>query len=286
MAESYILRLNCKDRPGIVNDVTSFFFKRGFNIEESSQFMDPYSGGFFMRTVLKAVHTAYNDLELLTTEFARVAESFEMSFSLRSADRPMRVLIAVSKWGHCLNHMLTAWKRGSLPIEIVGVVSNHPDQQALVDWFGLPYFFLPITPSTKSRQEGQMLDLIQSTGAELLVLARYMQVLSSEMCTALSGRAINIHHSFLPSFKGSKPYHRAHERGVKLIGATAHYITADLDEGPIIEQAVERVSHALSPEELVEIGRDIESSVLTRAVRWHAEDRVLANGSRTVVFSA
>ena len=193
-------------------------------------------------------------------------------------------MIAVSQWGHCLNNLLNSWKNGSLPVDIVGVVSNHNEMRSLVEWYGLPYHYLPITADTKPQQEKQILDLISETDTDFLVLARYMQILSNDMCKALAGRAINIHHSFLPGFKGAKPYHQAFERGVKLIGATAHYVTAELDEGPIIEQAVERVSHADTPEQLVEIGRDSEAVVLQRAARWHAEHRILLNGQKTIVF--
>jgi len=195
------------------------------------------------------------------------------------------VLIAVSQWGHCLTNLLNSWKLGSLPVDIVGVFSNHEDMRPLVEWYGLPYHYFPVSADTKAAQEANILALFSDTGADLLVLARYMQILSDDLCQHLTGRAINIHHSFLPGFKGSNPYHQAYDRGVKLIGATAHYVTADLDEGPIIEQSVERVSHANTPDELVEIGRDIESVVLQRAVRWHAEHRVLLNGKKTVVFS-
>jgi formyltetrahydrofolate deformylase len=193
-------------------------------------------------------------------------------------------LIAVSRWGHCLNTLLNSWKLGSLPVEIVGVVSNHEAMRSVVEWYGLAYHYLPVEPAGKNEQEARLLNLFADSEAELLVLARYMQILSDQACAVLTGKAINIHHSFLPGFKGARPYHQAHARGVKLIGATAHYVTSDLDEGPIIEQAVERVSHANTPEQLVEIGRDIESVVLQRAVHWHAEHRVLLNGNKTVVF--
>ncbi|WP_231729138.1 MULTISPECIES: formyltetrahydrofolate deformylase [unclassified Sphingopyxis] len=279
----YILTLDCKDQPGIVSCVSGFFFKRGYNIEESAQFRDPFSDRFFLRTVFAGGEAQV--LDDLSAELAEVSAPYDMVCSIRDADKPMKVMIAVSKWGHCLTHLLASWKRGALPIDIVGVVSNHPDMAELAGWYGIPYHYLPVEAGAKREQELQILDLMSAGGAELLVLARYMQILSAEMSEALAGRAINIHHSFLPGFKGARPYERAYERGVKLIGATAHYVTSDLDEGPIIEQAVERVSHALMPAQLIETGRDIESSVLTRAVRWHAEQRVLRNEGRTVVFS-
>jgi len=213
------------------------------------------------------------------------SERYQMQWELANGEAKAKVLIAVSQWGHCLNNLLNSWKRGSLPVDIVGVVSNHEEMRSLTEWYGVPYHYLPVTRETKAQQEEQILHLFQDAGADMLVLARYMQILSKNMCSQLEGRAINIHHSFLPGFKGAKPYHQAYERGVKIIGATAHYVTADLDEGPIIEQSVERVSHANSPEELVEIGRDIEAVVLQRAVRWHSEHRVLLNGQKTVVFT-
>jgi len=191
----------------------------------------------------------------------------------------------VSQWGHCLDHLLNSWKQGVLPVDIVGVVSNHENQRALCEWYNVPFTYLPITKETKKEQEQQILDVIDNTKAELLILARYMQILSDDLCSKLEGRAINIHHSFLPGFKGAKPYHQAYDRGVKLIGATAHYVTAELDEGPIIEQAVERVGHSNTPQELVELGRITEAVVLQRAVRWHAEHRVLLNGQKTIVFN-
>lgn len=278
-----ILTLSCKDQPGIVAAVANLFALQGFNIRESSQYEDTYTGNFFMRTVLESCEGS-KSMEAIKISFKPLAERYGMTWGLYNKDNPLKVLLAVSQWGHCLNHLLNSWKRGSLPIDIVGVVSNHEVMQPLCDWYKIPYFYLPITPETKPQQEQQILDLMQEHEVDLLVLARYMQILSNPMCKQLAGHAINIHHSFLPGFKGAKPYHQAHQRGVKLIGATAHYVTADLDEGPIIEQSVERVSHANTPEELVEIGQDIEAIVLNRAVRWHAEHRVLLNGDKTVVF--
>lgn len=282
--EDLILKFSCVDQPGIVASVASLFSLQGFNIREASQFEDVTTKHFFMRTVLESVEGP-KDLEELKSAFKPVADRYGMTWEVHDKRQPMKVLIAVSQWGHCLNNLLNSCKHGSLPVEIVGVVSNHETMRDLTEWYGVPFFYLPITKDTKPEQEAQILEKLDETGAELLVLARYMQILSNDLCQKLEGRAINIHHSFLPGFKGAKPYHQAYERGVKLIGASAHYVTSELDEGPIIEQSVERVNHANTPEELVEIGRDIEAVTLQRAVRWHAEQRVLLNGKRTVVFS-
>jgi formyltetrahydrofolate deformylase len=238
---------------------------------------------FFMRTVFDCP-AGYN-LEQIKSIFKPLGEQYQMDWDIFDTHCKPRVLIAVSQWGHCLNALLNSWKSGSLPINIVGVVSNHTRMRDLVEWYELPFHYLPISAATKADQEGQLWQLMEAEKVDCLVLARYMQILSDNLCKKLNGRAINIHHSFLPGFKGAKPYHQAYDRGVKLIGATAHYVTADLDEGPIIEQAVERVSHINSPEDMAEIGRDIEAVVLNRALRWHAEHRVLLNGSKTVVFS-
>jgi len=279
-----VLKLSCKDQPGIVAAVANLFALQGFNIRASSQFEDVSASRFFMRTVFESCEGG-KPLDDVKVCFQPLAERYGMSWELVDTQNKPKVLIAVSQWGHCLSHLLNAWKRGSLAVDIVGVVSNHEVMRSLCDWYEVPFYFLPITAETKPQQEAQLLTLMDDTlGADFLVLARYMQILSNGMCVQLAGRAINIHHSFLPGFKGAKPYHQAYDRGVKLIGATAHYVTTDLDEGPIIEQSVERVSHANSPEELVEIGQDIEAIVLNRAVRWHAEYRVLINGEKTVVF--
>jgi formyltetrahydrofolate deformylase len=279
-----VLTLSCPDRPGIVADVTTFLAAQQYNVEEASQFEDRQEKRFFMRTELAPASTEATPLSELQQAFAQLAEKDGMCWQLRDlADKP-KVVLAVSRWGHCLNTLLHKWKEGTLPVDIVAVVSNHNDMRDLVEWYNVPYHYLPITKDTKPQQEAAILSVMDDTQADFLVLARYMQILSNDLCEKLEGRAINIHHSFLPGFKGAKPYHQAYERGVKLIGATAHFVTSDLDEGPIIEQEVERVSHANTPEELVEIGHDIESVVLYRAVRWHAEQRVLLNGSRTVVF--
>lgn len=284
LAEQLILKFSCQDQPGIVASVASLFSLQGFNIRESSQFEDVHTRQFFMRTVLESVEGP-KKIGDVKSAFLAVAERYGMNWSLFDGAYKPKVVIAVSQWGHCLNGLLNAWKQGSLPVEIVAVVSNHEDMRPLVQWYNLPYHYLPITTETKAEQEAQVLGLLKQTEADILVLARYMQILSHDICQQLAGRAINIHHSFLPGFKGAKPYHQAYDRGVKLIGATAHYVTEELDEGPIIEQAVERVTHSQTPEQLVEIGRDIEAVVLQRAVRWHAEHRVLLNGYKTVVFA-
>lgn len=284
LTEQLILKFSCQDQPGIVASVASLFSLQGFNIRESSQFEDTHTRQFFMRTVLESVEGPKKMADVKSA-FAAVAKRYGMNWEIYDGAYKPRMVVAVSQWGHCLNALLNGWKQGSLPVEITAVVSNHRDMQSLVEWYGLPYHYTPINKDNKALQEQQMLQLMQDTRADFLVLARYMQILSDELCQQLAGRAINIHHSFLPGFKGAKPYHQAYDRGVKLIGATAHYVTTELDEGPIIEQAVERVTHSQTPEQLVEIGRDIEAVVLQRAVRWHAEHRVLLNGSKTVVFS-
>jgi formyltetrahydrofolate deformylase len=279
-----VLKLSCKDQPGIVAAVANLFALQGFNIRESSQFEDVSASRFFMRTVFESCEGG-KPLEDVKICFQPLAERYGMTWELVDTQHKPKVLIAVSQWGHCLSHLLNAWKRGSLAVDIVGVVSNHEVMRSLCDWYEVPFYFLPITADTKPQQEAQLLTLMDDTvEADFLVLARYMQILSNGLCDKLAGRAINIHHSFLPGFKGAKPYHQAYDRGVKIIGATAHYVTTDLDEGPIIEQSVERVNHANSPEELAVIGQDIEAVVLNRAVRWHAEHRVLVNGEKTVVF--
>jgi formyltetrahydrofolate deformylase len=283
-AEQLILKFSCDDQPGIVASVASLFSLQGFNIRESSQFEDVSTRRFFMRTVLESVEGP-KVIDDVKSAFQSVAERYKMDWELCDSSVKSKIVIAVSQWGHCLNTLLNGWKRGYLPVDIVAVVSNHEDMRGLCAWYEVPYHYLPVNPANKAAQEQAILDVMRNSGAELLVLARYMQILSDELCRKLSGHAINIHHSFLPGFKGAKPYHQAFDRGVKLIGATAHYVTAELDEGPIIEQSVERVTHAHMPEELVEMGRDIEAVVLQRAVRWHAEHRILLNGNKTVVFA-
>ena len=279
-----ILILKCPDQRGIVASVSGFLADHGASIVESSQFNDPDTDTFYMRVEFR-LDDAITDLSGVERAFAAVGSRFDMNWTLFDMTVRPRVLIAVSRFGHCLFDLLHRWRSGLLPVEVVGVVSNHADMRSFVEWSGLPYHHLPVTGDSKAEQEGQFLELVRQSRADLVVLARYMQILSPDLCEALAGRCINIHHSFLPSFKGAKPYHQAHMRGVKLIGATAHYVTTDLDEGPIIEQGVERVNHSQTAERLVEIGRDIECSVLARAVRWHAERRVILNGQKTVVFA-
>jgi formyltetrahydrofolate deformylase len=278
----HVLILSCPDRPGIVHAVSGFLVEQGANIVESQQFGDRLTDRFFMRIAF--VVEAAGGAEGLRGAFVPVAERFGMEYELWAAAAPTRTLIMVSKHLHCLNDLLFRASTGALQIEIPAVVSNHPDAGALVRSYGLEFHHVPVTPDTKADAEKQLMDLVDETGTHLVVLARYMQVLSDDLCRQLTGRAINIHHSFLPSFKGARPYHQAFDRGVKLVGATAHYVTGDLDEGPIIEQDVLRVDHGYDQEQLVSAGRDVEAQVLSRAVRWHAQSRILLNGDRTVVF--
>lgn len=278
------LILKCPDQRGIVANVSGFLADHGASIVESNQFNDPDTDTFYMRVEFR-LEDGTTDLAGIERAFAAVGNRFDMNWTLFDMTVRPRVLIAVSRFGHCLFDLLHRWRSGLLPVEVVGVVSNHADMRSFVEWSGLPYHHLPVAGSSKAQQEGQFLELVRQSRADLVVLARYMQILSPDLCAALAGRCINIHHSFLPSFKGAKPYHQAHMRGVKLIGATAHYVTTDLDEGPIIEQGVERVNHSQTAERLVEIGRDIECTVLARAVRWHAEHRIILNGQKTVVFA-
>ncbi|MGH4029649.1 formyltetrahydrofolate deformylase [Actinomycetota bacterium Odt1-20B] len=281
-ADQYVLTLSCPDKQGIVHAVSSYLFMTGCNIEDSQQFGDHDTGLFFMRVHFSA--EAPVTVEKLRASFAAVGDSFHMDWQLHRADGKMRIALLVSKFGHCLNDLLFRSRIGALPVEIAAVVSNHTDFAELAASYDVPFHHIPVTKDTKAMAEAQLLELVREQNVELVVLARYMQVLSDDLCKQLSGRIINIHHSFLPSFKGAKPYHQAHARGVKLIGATAHYVTADLDEGPIIEQEVERVGHDVTPDQLVAIGRDVECRALARAVKWHAEHRILLNGTRTVVF--
>ena len=282
MADPLVLTLSCADRPGITARVTGFLFERGGNVLEAQQFNDRQSDAFFMRVEFDPAGV---DREGLRAEFATIAAEFAMEWKLALRDRPRRVMIMVSKFDHCLASLLYRWRIGELPMEPVAIISNHPAEAIEhVDLSGLPFHHLPVTRETKAQQEARIREIAEDTQAELVVLARYMQILSDEQAAYFSGRCINIHHSFLPGFKGAKPYHQAHARGVKMIGATAHYVTSDLDEGPIIHQDVEAISHADNPDALVRKGRDIESRVLAEAVRLHLEDRVLVNGQRTVVF--
>jgi len=279
----FVLTLLCPDTPGIVHAVSGFLLDHSGNIIESQQFGDAETGQFFMRVRVETTDPAV-DLESLRAGFGSVADRFGMTWELWSAGAPYRTLIMVSRFGHCLNDLLFRTSTGALQIEIPAIVSNHRDFERLADSYGIAFHHIPVTPDTKAAAERRLLELVDELGIHLVVLARYMQVLSDSTCRALAGRAINIHHSFLPSFKGARPYHQAHHRGVKLIGATAHYVTSDLDEGPIIEQDVARVDHSFTAEQIVSAGRDVESQVLSRAVRWHSETRVMLNGSKTVVF--
>ena len=281
MNHGFILTLSCPDRTGIVHAVSGFLLERGGNIEEAAQYNDHATGLFFMRVQFACDQVSEADLR---TQLESFATSFGMNWNLHSTTQPMRTVILVSKEGHCLNDLLFRWKSGLLPIDIRAIVSNHREFYQLAASYNVPFHHIPVTAANKAEAEAKQYEIIQSEGAELVVLARYMQILSDDLCRKLSGRAINIHHSFLPSFKGAKPYYQAHDRGVKLIGATAHYVTADLDEGPIIEQDVARVDHSKTVEDLTTQGRDTESQVLARAVKWHSEHRVLLNGHKTVIF--
>jgi len=281
MNPTYILTLSCPDRLGLVHAVSGFLLERGGNIEEAAQYNDQDTGLFFMRVQFACAQLTHDDLK---TQLKLFAQPFEMQWNLHAKAQPMRTVIMVSKEGHCLNDLLFRWKSGLLALDIRAIISNHREFYQLAASYNVPFHHLPVTAATKAQVEAKQFDIIQTEEAELVVLARYMQVLSDDLCRKLSGSAINIHHSFLPSFKGAKPYYQAHDRGVKLIGATAHYVTADLDEGPIIEQDVARVDHSKTVEDLTALGRDTESQVLARAVKWHSERRVLINGHKTVIF--
>ncbi|MCO6180534.1 formyltetrahydrofolate deformylase [Ciceribacter sp. RN22] len=282
--KSYVLTVSCKSTRGIVAAISGYLAGKGCNIVDSSQFDDLDTGKFFMRVSFISEEGATR--EALVKDFGPIAETFDMEWDMHDASERMKVLLMVSRFGHCLNDLLYRWKIGALPIDIVGVVSNHFDYQKVVVNHDIPFHHIKVTKENKPQAEKQLLDLVEQTGTELIVLARYMQVLSDSLCQKMSGKIINIHHSFLPSFKGANPYKQAFERGVKLIGATAHYVTADLDEGPIIEQDVARITHAQSAEDYVSIGRDVESQVLARAIHAHIHHRTFINGNRTVVFPA
>ncbi|MDE2577663.1 MAG: formyltetrahydrofolate deformylase [Hyphomicrobiales bacterium] len=283
MTDTHILTLSCPDRPGIVAAVATRLADSGCNILDAQQFDAPDTGRFFMRVVFDG---RASDPEKLRAGFETTADAFAMKWAMRARLEKRRVLILVSKFDHCLADLLYRWRIGELAMQPVGIIANYPrETYAHLDFDGAPFHYLPVTKETKMEQEARIWQIAQESGAEVVVLARYMQVLSDGLAAKLAGRCINIHHSFLPGFKGARPYHQAHERGVKVIGATAHYVTADLDEGPIIEQDVERISHRDAPEDLVRKGRDIERRVLARALRLHLEDRVLLNGRKTVVFS-
>ncbi len=282
MPRTFILTLSCPQRPGIVHAVTAFLFGHGCDIVEHQQFDDPIRGALFLRTEVMAAGDV--DAAALSSAFrTEVADEFAMDFAL-SDDSPQRVLVMVSTMGHCLNDLIFRWRAGSLNADLVAVVSNHADLRPMAEAAGLPFFHVPVTPESKAQAEQRLLEIVDEHRADVVVLARYMQVLSDTLCRRLSGRAINIHHSFLPGFKGAKPYHQAYDRGVKLVGATAHYVTPDLDEGPIIEQEVIRIDHNYDPRALATVGRDAEAVALARAVKWHSERRVLLNEGSTVVF--
>ncbi|MFJ8533763.1 formyltetrahydrofolate deformylase [Streptomyces sp. NPDC093591] len=279
----HVLTVDCPEAPGIVHAVSRYLVEHGCDIIDNQQFGDRRVGHFFMR-VRFATLGGEDITQTLRRDFAAVAEPFAMRWHLEPVSTRRRVLVMVSRYGHCLNDLLFRTRSGDLPIDVVAVVSNHRDHEELVAWHGIPFFHVPVTAATKPEAEARLLEIVDSFDVDLVVLARYMQVLSDDMCGRLSGRMINIHHSFLPSFKGAKPYHQAHERGVKLVGATAHYVTADLDEGPIIAQEVIDVDHSHTPEDLAAIGRDAESAALARAVCWHCQGRVFVLGRRTVVL--
>ncbi|ELK3538121.1 formyltetrahydrofolate deformylase [Pseudomonas aeruginosa] len=280
----FIIRISCPAVSGIVAAVTTYLAEQGCYISEMAQFDDEGSGRFFMRAVFRFNEGLAGDIGAIETGFADVAGRFDMDWSLHSSARPMRVLLMVSKFDHCLSDLLYRHAKGELDMQITAIVSNHLDLRPMAEREGIRFVYLPVTKDTKAEQEAALMRIVDETDTELVVLARYMQILSDDLCKQLSGRAINIHHSFLPGFKGAKPYHQAYERGVKLIGATAHYVTSDLDEGPIIEQEVQRVDHAYAPDDLVAIGRDTETIALSRAVKYHLEHRVFLNHDRTVIF--
>ncbi|MDI4666209.1 formyltetrahydrofolate deformylase [Xanthobacter autotrophicus] len=283
-SDHFILTLSCPNRPGIVAGVSTFLFEKGCNILEAQQYDDTETNRFFMRVVFNVVASEAT-LPEIREGFAAVAAGFDLTWTMRAVAEKRRVMLLASKFDHCLADLLYRWRIGEIEMEITGIVSNHPrETYAHLDFDGIPFHHLPVTKATKLEQETKIWEIFEASRSELAVLARYMQVLSDGLSAKLSGKCINIHHSFLPGFKGAKPYHQAHARGVKLIGATSHYVTSDLDEGPIIEQDVERISHQDSPDDLVRKGRDIERRVLARAISWHLQDRVLLNGSRTVVF--
>jgi formyltetrahydrofolate deformylase len=278
---TFTLTLSCSQRPGIVHAITRFLFHHGCDIVEHQQFDDAVRGRLFLRTEFTAPADTTEDR--LTADFTAVAGEFDMTFTM-VGERVPRVLVMVSRQGHCLNDLVFRWRSGTLGADLAAVVSNHEDLRPMADAAGLPFFHVPVTPETKLQAEAQLLELVDELQVDLVALARYMQVLSNDACRALYGRAINIHHSFLPGFKGARPYHQAFDRGVKLVGATAHYVTPDLDEGPIIEQEVIRIDHTYDARALTTVGRDAEAMALSRAVRWHCENRILINGRSTVVF--
>ncbi|OEC33946.1 formyltetrahydrofolate deformylase [Pseudomonas cuatrocienegasensis] len=280
----YVIKISCPATSGIVAAVTSFLAEQGCYISEMSQFDDESSGTFFMRAVFRFNAGIADDLTPIRSGFPDVASAFAMSWELYDTATPMRVLLMVSKYDHCLSDLLYRHQKGELQMQITAIVSNHLDLRPMAEREGIRFIYLPVTKETKAQQEAELLKIVDETRTELVVLARYMQILSDDLCKQLSGRAINIHHSFLPGFKGAKPYHQAFDRGVKLIGATAHYVTSDLDEGPIIEQEVQRVDHNYTPDALVAVGRDTETVALSKAVKYHLEHRVFLNHDKTVIF--
>lgn len=279
----YVLTFKCPDQLGILARVSSLMYQRGAFITEVAQYSDPYTSAFFSRMVFDD-RSLTCDMQDFVDELKALAQTLDMDYRLRPITQKPRILLAVSKDDHCLNVLLTKWRSGALPADIVGVFSNHQDCRGLVEWYGIPFHHLPVTPDTKPEQEAKIVELMERENVELLVLARYMQILSDDLCAKLEGRAINIHHSFLPSFKGARPYHQAHSRGVKVVGATAHYVTAKLDEGPIIVQEVKPVNHTFTIEQLVHLGHDIEATALSHAVRLHCEERIVLNGDKTVIL--
>lgn len=280
----YVIKISCPATSGIVAAVTSFLAEHGCYISEMAQFDDEVSGSFFMRAVFRFNEGFVGEIQQIEDGFAEVAERFEMAWELHDTREPMRVLLMVSKYDHCLADLLYRHQKGELQMKITAIVSNHLDLRPMAEREGIRFIYLPVTRETKAQQEAELLKIVDETKTDLVVLARYMQILSDDLCKQLSGRAINIHHSFLPGFKGAKPYHQAFDRGVKLIGATAHYVTSDLDEGPIIEQEVQRVDHNYTPDALVAVGRDTETVALSKAVKYHLEHRVFLNHDKTVIF--
>lgn len=283
LKQSYILTFSCPDTLGVVARYSNLFFECGINITEISNYTDPVTDTFFLRCVFDVSGMSCT-LDQFKARWQPVADDLHMRYSLRCAATLPKVVIAVSRYDHCLTALLTKQRAAALPANVVAVVSNHEDCRALSEWHGIAFHYLPVTPAAKADQEKKLLSILKDSEADLLVLARYMQILSDDLCSQLSGRAINIHHSFLPGFKGAKPYHQAYDRGVKVIGATAHYVTADLDEGPIIAQEVRPIDHEISVEQMVNLGHDTEATALSQAVRLHCEQRVILNGQRTVIL--
>ena len=284
--KNYILKINCKDKAGIISAVSNFLFKNSFNILESSQFRDIRNNNFFMRVKFENMKgKKNNDIKNLEKKFFKIANRFKMHFSFFDISKKQNILIMVSKFGHCLNNILYQWKTNNLNVNIPCIVSNHKDMQEIVEHYGINYHYMPVNNKNKIIQEKELLSLLKKYKIDLVVLARYMQVFSSDLCNKLKGKIINIHHSFLPSFKGARPYHQAYIKGVKIIGATAHYVTDELDEGQIIEQDVGRVNHTKNLEDFVSMGRDIENVVLMRAIKWHIEHRIIINKNSTIVFN-